>query len=373
MISDLKNKKVLVLGGTGFIGSRLVERLCLEEQAQVTVMVNSWSKATWVSRTNATLIQGNLFDEAKLEEIVADNEIVFHFVGLGGSYEEAMKINVHGTQNVLNACLKKGVKRIIYLSSVVVHGAEIPSDMDEEQAYLKTGNAYADSKIKAEKLVLNTINENEIEGVIIRPTFVWGPVSPYYTIDIIQQMKNKTFVLVDDGNGACNAVYIDNLIDLCLISSTHEQAKNQVFLACDGEKITWGRFYEYYAEMLSKKITDFKSIPLKSNFNRKFLLASKRMLEKHRLSLTSKINKRKSDKTFIVKFTLKAPRKVLKKMIFKIEKLQPEMDEWELKTYSSKGFISIKKTLKMLNYSPRISVEEGMKNSELWLRDQKFI
>src|SRR6187431_1917039 len=102
-MSFYENKQILVTGGTGFIGSRLAERLRFEEKAKVNVLVNSWSKATWVSRSDVNLIQGNINDYETLEKAIAGNEIVFHCVGVGGSLENCLKINLEGTKNVLKA------------------------------------------------------------------------------------------------------------------------------------------------------------------------------------------------------------------------------------------------------------------------------
>ena len=239
-MNSYRNKKVLVTGGTGFIGSRLAERLCLEEGAVVTVLVNNWYKATWVSRSPVKLIQGNITNAGDVDKVVAGNEIVFHCVGVGGTLEQCMNINYEGTKNVLNACKKHGVKRIVYLSSVVVNGTNTNDGMNETAPYVYTGNPYSDSKIEAEKYFFEFIKSNQIEGAVIRPTFVWGPVSPYYTVDVINKMRNGSFLLVDKGIGSCNAVHVDNVVDLTILCGYHHNAVGEAFLISDGEKIFFG-------------------------------------------------------------------------------------------------------------------------------------
>lgn len=372
-MTKYSNKNILITGGTGFIGSRLAERLVVEENANVSVLVNSWAKATWVSRLNVNLIQGNILDEEKLMEICKGIDIVFHCVGIGGTLEECMQINVAGTQKVLEASLKNKVKRVVYFSSVVVSGPKIDEGLNEEDAFKKTGNSYADSKIEAEKLFLEFIKNNDIEGTVIRPTFVWGPISPYYTIDIIQQIKSKSFQVVDEGSGSCNAVYIDNLVDLALVCGLHPKANLEVFLVRDAENISWKQFYAYYAAMLQIDISSFISIPSKSNFIRKSTLNFKSVLDKFRLKLTNKVNSYTEKNALLTKIFFKAPRKILKLMIKTIEKKYPEMDSWDLETYSSKGFIDISKAQKLLEFTPKVSIVDGMKACEKSLKLQNYL
>ena len=155
-----KGKKVLVTGGTGFIGSRLAERLYIDEQADVKVMVHNWPKAAWVSRLGVELVKADITNAQDVDEAVKGCEIVFHCVGVGGSLEQCMNINVEGTKNVLAACKKHKVKRIVYLSSVVVHGPDIFDGMNEDAPFVKTGDPYADSKIEAEQYFTSFITSS---------------------------------------------------------------------------------------------------------------------------------------------------------------------------------------------------------------------
>ncbi|MFN5417565.1 MAG: NAD-dependent epimerase/dehydratase family protein [Flavobacteriia bacterium] len=369
---NYQHKKILITGGTGFIGSRLAERLVLEEKADVSILVNSWSKATWVSRLDVKLLQGTILDQEKLDEITQGFDLIFHCVGVGGSLDHCMKINVEGTKNVLKAALNNKVKRVVYLSSVVVTGAAISDGMNEEISFKVTGNSYADSKIEAEKCVLDFAQNHDLEVSIIRPTFVWGPISPYYTIDIIQQMKAKTFQMVNEGSGACNAVYIDNLIDLALLCGIHEKAKNEVFLVRDAEKITWRNFYNYYASMLKMDLNDFVSIPSESSYSRRTSLKFKNILERGRKKLTYKVIQYSETHPLKTKLLFKAPRKIIKILIKPIARKYPEMDAWEVETFASKGYLDISKANDLLGYSPQISIAEGMKMCEKSLKLQNF-
>lgn len=370
-MGELAHKKILITGGTGFIGSRLAERLVLEEHADVTVLVNSWAKATWVSRLNISLVQGKISDTAILDRLTQDIDVVFHCVGIGGTPEEAMAVNAGGTKNIAEACLKNKVKRLVYLSSVVVSGPSIPEGMTEEASFKTTGNAYADSKIEAEKSLLELAREQQLEVAVVRPTFVWGPCSPYYTIDAIQQMKTNTFMLVDEGRGICNAVHVDHVVDICLLAASRKEAAGEVFLVTDQSNISWKQFWEYYARMLGKDIKLFKSVSSEEGPAKKRALRWKSRLETNRLKLTEKIKRARNP--LWARYRFKAPRKLVKIGLAFIGKRYPVMDPWDVKAYASTGRIDTGKAERLLGFKPRFTVEEAMEACEIWLKDQNYI
>lgn len=370
-MGELAHKKIVITGGTGFIGSRLAERLVLEEHADVTVLVNSWSKATWVSRLNISLVQGKISDTGLLDRLTQGADFVFHCVGIGGTPEEAMAVNMGGTKNVAEACVKNKVKRLVYLSSVVVSGPSIQEGMTEKAPYKPTGNSYADSKIEAEKLLLSLAGEKSLEVSVIRPTFVWGPRSPYYTIDVVQQMKMDTFMLVNEGQGACNAVHVDHVVDICLLAATRPEAAGEVFLVSDQADMNWKQFWGYYARMLGKDINAFRSVNSVTKPAEKRLLRWKFRLEKRRMKLTEKIKRARNPQW--ARYRFKAPRKLVKAGIAIIEKRCPVMDPWDVETYASTGRIDTGKAKRLLGFKPRLTVEEGMNACEIWLKDQNYI
>lgn len=368
-----ENKKILVTGGTGFIGSRLAERLYLDEKADVRVMVHSWPKAAWVSRLNVELIKADITNAEEVDKAVAGCELVFHCVGVGGTREQAMNINVNGTRNVLEACKKHKVKRVVYLSSVVVHGDKIYEGMDESTPFVSYNDAYADAKIEAEKTFWTMVNEYNIEGSVVRPTYVWGPLSQYYSIDYVQQMKKDIFYLVDKGMNDCNAVYVDNVVDLCLLCAQHPKAVGEAFIATDGEKISWKDYFAYYAIMVDKDVENFKSIPTVDGINRKMLKFSKKMLESLIEPITFINDKLEIKHPVLAKWLCKAPRKLIKMPLKLIINILPEMDPVEMSFYATKGFINIDKSKQLLDYSPNYTVNDGMENTRIWLKDQNYI
>lgn len=372
-LSNLKGKKVLVTGGTGFIGSLMAERLRVHEQAEVRVMVHNWAKAAYVSRFDVEFVKADITDFDEVEAAVKGCEYVFHCVGVGGDAEQSMRINADGTENVVKACVKHNVKRVVYLSSIVVHGDRIWDGMTAEAPFVSYGDAYADAKIEAEKRFWTLSKSNGLDAVAIRPTYVWGPMSEWFTVNVIKQMKNGNFVWVDHGRGSCNAVYVENLIDLALICCLHPNAIGQSFLISDNQKKDWRTFYGHYADMLGLDPQKFQSIPLKDGLNRRFLKCSKKHLSKAIANIWERVVAVEPQHPIWTKWGLRAPRKVLKMLLKMVQNHLPEKSDSEMAIYNYKGFIDIEKNFQLLNDHPRFSVEEGMERTKSWLKDQNYL
>lgn len=370
-IGNYKGKKVLVTGATGFIGSLLAERLHIHEGADVRAMVHNWPKAAYISRFDLELVKADITNYEDVEKAVEGCDYVFHCVGLGGP--NAMKINADGTENVVKACIKHNVKRVVYLSSVVVHGDKITDGMTADAPFKSYGDVYADAKIEAEKRFWKLTKELNIEASVIRPSYVWGPMSEWFSVEIIKQMKQNKFYWVDNGSGSCNAVYVENVVDLALICGQHPKAIGESFLITDDEKVNWRNFYGQYAHMLHLDANSFPSIPLKDGSYRQFLKFNKKKLTKTISDLWNKVLANEKSRPFYSKWFLRAPRKVLKLMLKQVLKRLPEKSESEMAIYNFQGFIDITKTKQLLDYKPRFSIAKGMERTKEWLTDQNFL
>lgn len=357
-----RDQKILVTGGTGFIGSRLAERLALEEHANVRVLVHNWRKANWVSRADVELVQGDIRNPIDVANAVKDCDIIFHCVGVGGSRNTCMSINVDGTKAIFQAAADADVKQIVYLSSIAVYGPNPPDNANELAPFCSVGNHYGDSKIEAEKFIANFIRENPIPVVIIRPTFVWGPRSDFFTVWPIKCMKSGKWYLVDKGRGSCPAVYIDNLIDALLLAGLKEEAAGQVFLITDEQESSWSDFFGYYAKMLG--IHDLPSVSSQSLKQRSFVYGLT-FVESQITKIDSTANKQQSIIIRAIRIGLQKSHNIISKY--------SHFDAWDTKKFARIGKLDTTKARTLLGYSPRILRDEGMRETEIWLRDQRYL
>ena len=354
-------RKILVTGGTGFIGGRLAERLSVEQQASVRVLVHDWRKAIWVSRADVELVQGDIRDPHAVEQAMRGCDLVFHCVGVGGSLDQCMSINCEGTRNVLECAMNARVERVVYLSTIAVHGPNPPNQADENDEFRFTGSPYGDSKIAAEELVWRFWRERRLPVVIIRPVPVWGPRSPSFTLWPVKCLKTGRWFLIDDGRGTCHAVYIDNLVDALLQAGVMPGAVGEAFLITDGPPCTWAEFFGHYARMLKvKKLPSIRSD-----------------VERFALPIVTYINGflSKLDHTPAHEPARTAIRAVRWSLRLIPRLLYPygTLDPWDRQKYACRAELNISKAGTLLGYTPRFCLEEGMRETEAWLRDQSII
>lgn len=362
-LGGFEGKTVFVTGGTGFIGSHLVEQLALHEGAHVRALVHNWGKAAYISRFDVEFVQEDILDEAAMAKAMAGCDYVFHLAIVGDA-----ETSVKATESILGAAKKCGVKHIVQTSSVVVHGPTVPDNLNADSPLVSYDEPYALSKYESEKRFWELLDEYGLHGSIVRPTYVWGPYSMWYTIYPVELMRKGDFVWADHGDGICNAVYVSNVVDLCLLCCTNPKADHQAFIATDDEKLTWKEFYGHYMDVLGMTPEQFPSVPLKDGIGRKMKLATKAMLTKQMKYLMDKYESLKKTSPKKAKWMYKAPRKVLRLIRKQIMKHLPEMDPVNMAIYSQKTVIDVRKNRELLGFKPRCTVEEGMKVTCDWLR-----
>jgi nucleoside-diphosphate-sugar epimerase len=361
---DYAGKSVLVTGATGFIGGRLAERLAFEQRAQIRLLIRDWRHAVWASRLPAHFIEGDVTQPDSLAEAVRGCEIVFHCVATGGSAEDCRRTNVEGTRNVLRAAQAAGVQRVVYLSSIAVHGPNPPEDADELAPLVRTGAPYGDSKVEAEELIAQFVREHSLPVVLVRPTFVWGPRSWSFTIEPVQQIMAGTWQLVDQGLGTCHAVYIDNLTDALLAAGVSPGIDGEAFLITDDQPCTWAEFFYSYARMAGVRLLpSFPSKWLENHFVRRL----DRRLERIHAALYDRMP------------GFEPVRVCCRAICYLIRRYRRRVDpntifgDWDLIKYARVGRLNTRKAQERLGYAPRIARVEGMRLTELWLRDQRIL
>ena len=367
-IGDMKGKTVFVTGGTGFIGSALVEQLVLHEGAKVRVLVHTWAKAAYVSRFDVEFVQADICDEKAMIEATKGCDYIMHLALPGGNGHDAfVENNVKAVEALLAAAKANKIRYVVQTSSVVVHGETVPEDLNADSPLVAFGDTYADAKLAAEKRFWELLDEYKLHGSIIRPTYVWGPYSMWYTIDILNQIKKGKFAWVENGNGICNAVYVGNVVDMCIKCCTEPGADHQAFIAKDDEAMTWRAFYGQYMTMIGKRPEDYPSVPLKDGVIRKSRLAFRTYLQKRMKELMDKYEAKKASSPKMALWMYKAPRKIMRLTRNWVMKNLPEKGAEEMAIYSQTKAIDVKKNKEVLHFEPRYTVEKGMALTKDWL------
>lgn len=248
---DFSGNHILVTGGTGFIGGRLVEKLILECNASsVRVLVRNFSRVSRIARFPVNMIAGDITNPGEVEKAVSGCDVVFHCAWEVQSNEILeRKINVQGTKNVLEAAKRTDVSRMVHLSTVLVYGSLPDGDFDETTP-CRPANAYAKANLEAERLVLSYTKRYGLPAVVLQPTIVYGPFGRAWTIGVLKQLKRGRVILVNGGQGFCNAIYVDDMVNAMLLAAVKEKAIGEVFLISGEQPVTWRQFYSKYEQML---------------------------------------------------------------------------------------------------------------------------
>ena len=219
---DFKDKRVLVTGGAGFIGSEVVSQL-VECGAKVTVLDNfSSGKRHYISKHKIRIIKGDVVDEKIVTKTIKDQEIVFNLAALPfvpDSYYypvDFFRVNTIGSMNVLWASIKsKTVESFVQISTSEVYGSAQYHPMDENHPTAPY-STYAVSKLSADRATFTLHKENGFPGIVIRAFNTYGPrfTEPYIIPEIISQIKN--------GNKELHLGNVNSTRDFTFVSDTVE-------------------------------------------------------------------------------------------------------------------------------------------------------
>ncbi len=313
----------------------MAERLTGEEKAEVRALARSPEKARRLASIGVEIVEGDVTDAASVCRAMEGCSVVFHCAALmhdaGAAPERFRKVNVGGTANVLDAAAEAGVERLVHISSIAVYGIDPGMHTDETGPFRTTGIPYSDSKIEAERLVARHAERTHLPLVVIRPANVYGPRSSFWTLGLLSMIDAGRLTLIDDGRGQSNHVYIDNLVDAILSAARTDSALREDFIISDGAETPWSEFLGYYARMIGRD-------PLP----RVSLVRAKWMAYRSELSAR------------IVGGT-------------------PALTSLEVRLWTQTGAFDIAKARRILGYAPRVSLNEGMKRTERWLRESGHI
>jgi nucleoside-diphosphate-sugar epimerase len=204
-----------------------------------------------VARLPIETVCGDVLNATDVERAVEGCEIIFHCAygaALDGSLQRL--VNVEGSRNIFDAGLRAQAKRIIYFSTLLVYGVTADGDLDETAPRQCLGNAYSDSKLESENLAFDYIRQHQLPVVILQPTAVYGPFAPQWTVQVLEKMKTGRLILINDGEGLRNAVYVDDLVSAAVLAAVKENACGEAFLISGDAPVTWREFYRAYERML---------------------------------------------------------------------------------------------------------------------------
>jgi len=331
---SLANRTVLVTGASGFAGGHLAVRLAAAEGARVRALVRSTSRVDDLDHPGIELRYGDVTDLASVMEATRGADVVFHLaakVGHWGDADEFRRVNLVGTDNVLAASRRAQVSRVIHTSTIGVYGLDPVDGTDESAPFVRSESAYCNSKIEAEELVFDRWREEGLPVTVIRPAEIYGPRSAATTVGPLLAIKMGWMQLIDHGIGICNHLYVGNLVDSFVLAANSTRAIGQGYIISDGVPSTYAEFFGHYARMAGKGALPSMSME-------QALVVAER--SEARAERTGRA---------------------------------PAMTGVSIGFLTQRASFRIDKARAELGYEPRVSLAEGMRLTEVWLRGKGYL
>jgi len=263
--------KILVTGGLGFIGFRLVQNL-IDQGHEVHALGRTQNPP------KTKLIHGlhyhshDLSSSVLLADWFQETDTVFHVAakaGVGGRFTEYLDANVVSTEKLLEASKQAKVKRFIYTSTPSVVFTKLPIRNGKESLPYSTENfsPYATTKALAEKSVLRADERSGMRTIALRPHLVWGAGDPHLLPRVIARHKARKFKIVGNGKNKVDLTHVDNVVHahLCALESMlldPSLGGKSYFIGQDEPVFLWEWLNQIFSEMglpILEKSVSFKT------------------------------------------------------------------------------------------------------------------
>lgn len=233
---------VVVTGAAGWLGQNLVRALA-PTRTRVRVLVLSADEGPLLELAGPSVevVVGDVRDPAVVDELFDGDGVagatVVHAAGVihpVGRTRPFFDVNVGGTQLVLDRARRAGVGRFVHISSNSPFGAnERPTDRFTEDSPTNPYMGYGASKAEAESLVTRAADRGDVDAVILRPPWFYGPWAPGRQAQFLGAIRTGRFPLVGDGTQQRSMIFTGNLVDACLCAETATDVTGRAFWVAD--------------------------------------------------------------------------------------------------------------------------------------------
>lgn len=262
---------IAVTGGAGFIGSNLCDRLI--KDGHYVVSLDNYSTGRkenishLLSNKNFREVRGDIMDKEKLENVLKEDgiDLVYHYAAVVGvkrtleKPKEVLDVNIKGTENVLEAALNSGCRKVVNISSSEVYGdpVEVP---EKEDSPKNIELPYAISKLVGEKYAEIYQNYYGLKTTSLRLFNVYGPrqaSTPYgfvVGIFIDRVLRNKAPIIFGDGFATRDFTYIEDNVNPTIIAAEKNKANGEIINIAAGKPVTILDLADLVIESCGKKL-----------------------------------------------------------------------------------------------------------------------
>jgi len=317
--------KIAVTGAGGFLGRALIERLSKDGHSTLAIVKNEKDLSDF-QNDNITPLNLDISKAENCVGVFSGCDSVIHCAAYRkdyGRWDEFKTNNLDITLNVMEGILESGVPKVIHISTTAVYGNERNHyGTDEETDYgERVIDYYTQSKIEAEKIILEYVDQKKLPAVILRPGYIWGTSERRMFPYIINGLKAGRLFFADGSDNVVSLTYIDNLVEAIVKVLEKDDVVGKIFNITDGSKITSKKFVSDIVNILGIEYK-FRSWPYP-------LLYGMAMLSEWYYRLT-------------------------------IRKSRPPFTRYAARFFKYDAVFDISKAINELDYQPVISYSEGL-------------
>lgn len=325
-------KPILVTGGTGFLGSHLVDGL-VSRGERVRVLVRPTSSLEniieHVKRGGVEVVEGDLLDSESLKRACRGTETIFNVAAavdfsLPGKLFET--VNVHALMSFVELAGEAGVNRFVHVSTVGFYGWN-GRPIDEKTSQYPN-NIYEESKLRGEEILLNAYRDVGFPVAIIEPSFIYGPRARVGIPEILWYMQKRWMPLIEGGNHRLNIVYVSDVVDALILASEKEEAMGECFVIGHEVSPTYREILDAVAVVLGVR-TPRWSVP----------------------------------------YSVAKPAAVILEKGARFLGFHPPALGDYLDYTVLDGLLDISKAKRVLGYSPKVGLNEGVERTVAWFRE----
>lgn len=308
--------KCFVTGANGYIGRSLIKRL-VNEKHQVTGLLHHSIPDQTVQ--GVTYIKGDINNVESYKSFLGNIDVMFHCAAKVSDYgpkKDFYMVNVRGTEQLINACTSHHIKQFIYLSHLPYESS-------------KRKSAYSKTKQIAESNLKKAYDKTGFPITIIRPGNIFGPGDTTWVTQPVYAIYHKRMRLIEHGNGIFLHTYIDNLLDALLLCIHEINCIGKTVVITDGDNsTTWATYFNDLACILGEK-------PIQKSIS-------------------------KSTATFLGHIMEK---------LFPLVGITPWISPFAVDILTNKTTYSLKETQQIINYVPKVSYPEAIKQIATWIQN----
>ena len=241
--------KVLVTGATGFTGGHLARALAVRGY-DVRALVRDDTRGMDLARAGVNLVTGDLTDSSSWAGALDGVEVVYNIAALyrqaGLAESTYRRVNAVAVGDLVAAAAASGVRRVVHCSTVGVHG-DIEHPPGDEDAPLRPGDVYQDTKVEGERLARAAAERTGIALTIARPSGIYGP-GDRRLLKLFRGVARRRFIVLGHGRIFYHLTYIDDLVEGVRLCGEVTAAAGRTYILAGGEVSTLNELVSLIAE-----------------------------------------------------------------------------------------------------------------------------